>query len=1017
MNSVLSPILFSLISNILLFTDGSTTVASVLNTQNSHCLPSSSSASLSDCLFGIYPETQPMLASASGTPDWYPLGPGLNNVVYDIKLSGTDVYAGGGFTDAGGNPDADFLARWDGCEWHAVGPGLNGAVRVIALNGGNVYVGGDFTAPFNHIGFWDGVQWNAMGSGLNGTVVALAISGSDIYVGGRFTDAGGNGNGDHVAHWNGSSWVNLGSGLNDEVLDIEINGNDVYVGGRFTDAGNNPDADFIARWDSTNWNNLGTTLEGAFVNQIELDGNKVYISGPSPWPYIMPPYWDGSEWHALDFNNALFAETMLIYGGNIFLAFGTSDCTWLIRYDLNGQYWEPLPNGCFYANVFALASNGIDLYAGGDFVYGGNNFNCPECMIMRYGEPDAILIIEGVPAEICQTDPPFTLATTQSGFIGNWSGLGVVNNVFDPSGLDGEITITFTPDPGQCVSPVDTFLTVIDCSPSPCPSAGEDITVSGCPNNQYFENFLIYLNADPGGTWDPPYFGYGPCIDEEGSYTYTQDNPGCPIEQATITFDWTWDPCDWKLESLCLTGDEGSFTIPAFEGVHPGSTYTVHSNCITIMPMTGSLDESTDFTFSWNIWIQAPGCINIWISINEDPSCEYYFGEPDGFSGDWLLCNLPLCNCVDPPYAGEDNVIAICPFGDHFDLTTALEGVPDQNGAWTPSLHSGGNLYHPMYDGPGQFAYTTSTPGCPDDDATVTISFLDNLQWYSTWIYECKQEGNPNEWTDDLITLTIPPYPGNPPGVVYGLGLDEFFSIIDISGNIGISLMEITLMYHGHDSITTYIYLADYLGNLCNVEITSFVNSMEFANLCRTLPCSIASGLKVDAGDDQFIAFGDDAMLMADATFDVAKWSWSPADFLSCVDCPDPTVIRPNRDMTFIVEVTDENGCTASDFVTVFVHPKIFIPTAFSPNGDGINDVVMVYAISGVRNIRSLRFYSRWGEVVSENYHVPPNDPDFGWDGRHNGQKLNPGVYVWIAEVEFVDGNVKTFSGGVTLIK
>ena len=92
------------------------------------------------------PERGPVFHPQSLT--WEHLGtrPGaLNNAVYAIAVSGSDVYVGGFFTDAGGNPNADYIARWDGSAWHPLGGGLNGSVSAIAVSGGNVYVGGFFT--------------------------------------------------------------------------------------------------------------------------------------------------------------------------------------------------------------------------------------------------------------------------------------------------------------------------------------------------------------------------------------------------------------------------------------------------------------------------------------------------------------------------------------------------------------------------------------------------------------------------------------------------------------------------------------------------------------------------------------------------------------------------------------------------------------------------------------------------------------------------------------------------------
>lgn len=153
---------------------------------------------------------------------------------------------------------------------------------------------------------------------------------------------------------------------------------------------------------------------------------------------------------------------------------------------------------------------------------------------------------------------------------------------------------------------------------------------------------------------------------------------------------------------------------------------------------------------------------------------------------------------------------------------------------------------------------------------------------------------------------------------------------------------------------------------------------------------------------------------------DVASYVWSPAEGLDCHDCLRP-VLTAFGELTYTLLVTDKNGCTASASIDVFLKSPgldLYVPNVFSPNGDGINDGLVIFARTGtVASIRSLQIFTRWGESVFEQYDFQPNDFAFAWDGTHRGQPLDSGVYVWFAEVELVSGDTTILEGGVTLVR
>jgi len=120
------------------------------------------------------PTHGPVFHPQTLTYTWENLGTGgpgaVNNPVRAIAISGTDVYVGGNFTDAGGVSGARYVARWDGSQWHALGSGVNRPVYAIAVSGSDVYVGGPFTNAggnpnADRIARWDGCQWHALGTG------------------------------------------------------------------------------------------------------------------------------------------------------------------------------------------------------------------------------------------------------------------------------------------------------------------------------------------------------------------------------------------------------------------------------------------------------------------------------------------------------------------------------------------------------------------------------------------------------------------------------------------------------------------------------------------------------------------------------------------------------------------------------------------------------------------------------------------------------------------------------------
>ena len=232
-----------------------------------------------------------------------PLGTGLDNpdpiafvtTCFSIAISpdGTNIYAGGDFTQADGM-SANYIAVWNTItnSWSPLGSGLNNVCRSIAISpdGTNVYAGGDFTQAgdfiqegCNKIAVWNTITntWSPLGSGLNATCRKIAISpdGTKLYAGGQFTQAGCN----YIAVYDliTNTWSPLGSGLNATCWDIAISpdGTNVYVCGSFTLAGG-ISANRIAVWNTiTNtWSPFGSGLNSTCFS-LSLLNSHIYVTG------------------------------------------------------------------------------------------------------------------------------------------------------------------------------------------------------------------------------------------------------------------------------------------------------------------------------------------------------------------------------------------------------------------------------------------------------------------------------------------------------------------------------------------------------------------------------------------------------------------------------------------------------------------------------------------------------------------------------------------------------------------
>lgn len=179
--------------------------------------------------------------------------------------------------------------------------------------------------------------------------------------------------------------------------------------------------------------------------------------------------------------------------------------------------------------------------------------------------------------------------------------------------------------------------------------------------------------------------------------------------------------------------------------------------------------------------------------------------------------------------------------------------------------------------------------------------------------------------------------------------------------------------------------------------------------------------VNVDLGMDQIIALGDTSLIEAivSVPYDsLSSINWSGLDNNNCPECLIQPV-APIITTTYSITVSSVDGCTDKDAVTLFVEidDDIYVPNIFSPNGDNINDQLVIKTDSSIKEISSFTIYDRWGNMVFEARHFYPDDLMHSWDGRMKGRDLNSGVFAYILIAEMAAGGQAIRYGDVTLLR
>lgn len=250
--------------------------------------------------------------------------------------------------------------------------------------------------------------------------------------------------------------------------------------------------------------------------------------------------------------------------------------------------------------------------------------------------------------------------------------------------------------------------------------------------------------------------------------------------------------------------------------------------------------------------------------------------------------------------------------------------------------------------------------------------------------------------------------------------------VADAGANISICKGQNSRL-HGNGGVIYMWSPATYLSNagISDPEVIVPASSISYqlqvtdANGCSSLQSasvtvSVTTDTKVFAGNDTSIVMNQPFKLQPQDIngSGFVRYSWSPSYGLN-----DPLVRQPvailDMDVNYVVTAYTAAGCSATDEVKIKVYqgPEIYVPTAFTPNDDGKNDILKALPV-GISQFRYFVVYNRWGQRI-----FYTANPALGWDGRIQGQPVAGDTYVWMAEGIDDKGNTISRKGTVTIVR
>jgi len=633
----------------------------------------------------------------------------------------------------------------------------------------------------------------------------------------------------------------------------------------------------------------------------------------------------------------------------------------------------------------------------------------------------------------------FSAATDSTGDTYHWNGPGGFgsfsnsNSIANVAESDSGVYTVYATAPDGCVDVGSMTIVVHQTPPLPVFTGDSTYCQYALLNFSVVGPNLLWYTTDTGGTGSPlvPSINtnipgvYAYWVSETQDYcegprlpvtitVYAKPVPPTIVEPATYCYGAPFIPFNVTGSNILWyaldTGGVGSSTAPVVNTTMPG-TYTYYASqtvngCegdrspvsvlvynpitanFTVTPKYGCTQDTLDFTntsigatlYVWNFGdgtsdtsfspthiYTSQGTYTIKLLVS-DVVCE-----------DSTQQIVPILHPLTASFIDTPGVGVVCQYSPLTFINTSIGTAP------TSYVWSFGDGSATTTD--VNTIHTFSTAGV----YTVTLTETDFIGCIST------TTGVINVDTTSSISLALSDSVLCNGG---GVSFTANYSAIGDTGliwNFGDStgIVNVNPVFHAYADPGAYVVTVTALYRACrdtSVSENVYITAMPRVNL----------------GADTSICPGGDPIVLTDflnAGTAGASWLWSTGETTSSI-----TVGEPGYYSTTVTI----GGCSASDTVFVANDCYMDLPNVFTPNGDGVNDYFYPrqYLTKGITTF-SMNIYNRWGQKLFETENIDGR----GWDGRFNGKEQPEGVYVYIIEVSFKDGQKEHHQGNVTLMR